>query len=331
MDAPEFRKRIQAYYTGQLTEEEMASLLRKMDGLSAGDLERMFPEVEWRSIQPYQVTPEELEAGLEKIKHLSVRSAGGRVRKMRRWVQAACISGALVMAGVLAARYGKRSSMGTIMLASAHYKDIKVEDGRRSTITLSDGTVVTVNGGSVLSVPDSFAAGGREVYLREGEAWFDVARDVRRPFIVHTSHMNIQVLGTSFSVRDYGEERSAGISLSTGEVAVRHGEGEPIHLTPGYSLVLNKQTAVFVRKAIDTAEAGAWVRGELVFQGASLHHILNVLKHRYAVSFVLQRSDKEEEKFSATFRNNSLETILQQLQLMSGIRYTIEGKRVLIR
>lgn len=331
MDVTELRKKIEAYYTGQLTEEEMASLLRKMEGLSAGDLERMFPDEEWRSLQPYPMTSEEVEAGLGNIKYVSMRSGSGRVYKMRRWLQAACISGALVTAGVLAARYGKRSSMGATKSMSVHYKDIKVEDGRRSTITLSDGTLVTVNGGSLLSVPEPFAGGGREVYLREGEAWFDVAKDANRPFIVHSAHMNIQVLGTSFSVRDYAEERNAGISLSTGEVAVRHGDGEPIHLTPGYRLDLNKATAVFARKAIDTAVAGAWVRGELVFQGASLHHILNVLKHRYAVSFVMLRPDKEEEKFSATFRNNGLETILQQLQLMSGIRYTIEGKQVLIR
>ncbi len=94
-------------------------------------------------------------------------------------------------------------------IAANHYHTIKVEDGNRGRLTLPDGSAVVLNGGSELSVPDQFATNSREIRLVAGEVYLDVVRDPARPFVVHSANLDIQVLGTSFSVRDYPDERNA--------------------------------------------------------------------------------------------------------------------------
>ena len=355
MDAQDLRKKILDYHTGRLTATEKTELLRQLNSLSAAEREELFPQEEWEALQPYPVTAKELKTVLGEIKRRSlerersgkdvpqaiggVRPGSGRIFRLAgkdasRWLQAACVLGVIILSGVIVMKL--RISVPDIkqnISSVIHYRDIRVADGRRTTIRMSDGTLVTVNGGSLLSIPEPFSGAGREVFLKEGEAWFEVAKDPRRPFVVHSSHMNIQVLGTSFSVRDYEDEKNADVSLSTGKVAVSLSatQSAPVYLLPGGQVSLNKESSSFTQRSLDPAVADAWIRGDLVFQSVTLHHVLNVLRHRYAVSFDVKRPDLEEEKFSATFRNYNIETIMQQLHLMSGIQYKIEGTKIYIR
>lgn len=294
---PDWKKKIQDYYAGRLSPEEKAELLQWM----------------------------------HKKKVITL----GTARSTGWYWKAACVAAMVGIGGWLVSRYSKSNTKTAATIASLHYHTVKVEDGNRSRLVLPDGSVITFNGGSTLSIPDQFASDSREIYLNEGEAYFEVAKDVARPFIVHSTNMDIHVLGTSFSVRDYGDERNAETGVTSGKIAVTHAAGagpagDALYLLPGDKVILNKAQSAFMRQNTDTSAVAAWIRGELVFQGATLHHVLNVLKHRYAVSFDVKRPDLEEEKFSATFRNNSLETILEQLKLMSGLQYNLQGKTILI-
>jgi ferric-dicitrate binding protein FerR (iron transport regulator) len=207
------------------------------------------------------------------------------------------------------------------------FRSMKVADGKQGVLVLSDGTRITINGGSELLFPEKFEGTERLVYLKEGEAYFEIAKDVQHPFTVKTSQLKVRVLGTSFSVRDYSDEKHAFVSVNSGKVAL----DSTLELIAGDGSILDKHTGTFTKQHIDTASTTAWTRGELIFQDSALQQVLQVLQHKYAVHFGLKDSLLLKHHFTATFRNNSIETIMQQLQLMSNIHYTITNNHIVIQ
>ncbi|MFT6359951.1 MAG: transmembrane sensor [Cyclobacteriaceae bacterium] len=123
--------------------------------------------------------------------------------------------------------------------------------GQKSTTTLSDGTVVKLNSDSKLKFPKNFSDDIREVYF-EGEAFFDVAKDASRPFIIKTNDLQVKVLGTSFNVKSFEEDNLVQIGVVTGRVSVQLISGsegqlpEPTILLPEQSVVYN--SSLFLKK-----------------------------------------------------------------------------------
>ena len=123
----------------------------------------------------------------------------------------------------------------------AVFNKVTVPRGGEFKLTLSDGTVVHLNSETVLSYPVRFAGDTREVELH-GEAYFEVAKDAARPFIVKTSHYNIEVLGTRFNVADYDNDMSVHTTLVEGKVAVSGPGVRQRILQPNEQFVLDKNT-----------------------------------------------------------------------------------------
>ncbi|OQP50295.1 hypothetical protein A4H97_00150 [Niastella yeongjuensis] len=334
MDLQEWRNKIQDYYAGTLNVSDRAALLSLLEGLSDADLNRLFPQEEWAGINPVPVADTEIEMMLKKIRAkdtAKVVRIDTRVRKIRIWRVAAIIL-VVLTAGLLALLLNT-SNHPKNELAVVHYHEIKVADGNRKRLTLPDSSVIVLNGGSVASVPDRFTGSSREIYLREGEAWFEVTKNPLRPFIIHSSSLNVRVLGTSFSVRDYPDEQHASVAVRTGRVAVQSESDSmrSIVLVPGKGTEWDKISHTLSAQVIDTATIDAWRRGEFIFENATLKHICNVLKHRYAVQFRTEDQQLWNRKFIATFRSSKLEIILKQLELMGNIQYQLQGNTVIFK
>lgn len=140
-----------------------------------------------------------------------------------KWVAAACISGLLVAAGWLFMRENKmphESYPNFVARAAEQYDLIEVKNLTKNVrlVNLPDGSSVILKKGSMLSYPTAFDKSSREVYLT-GEAFFEIARNVEKPFYVHTNQIITKVLGTSFNVRAY-PERQISVSVNTGLVSV---------------------------------------------------------------------------------------------------------------
>lgn len=147
-----------------------------------------------------------------------------------------------------------------------HYRTTDIEqvaDLQHQHIKVEDGSEIWMNNKSKLTYPEEFDSDQRLVKLK-GEAFFDVAKEPNRPFIIHTQDIRIQVLGTSFNVKSYQEEDEIVISLATGRIEV-DALGKKQILTPGEQLHYDKATKSFQRLLIDTAEASAWKDGWMVF------------------------------------------------------------------
>lgn len=334
MNQAAIRQQILHYYAGRLTSAEQQRLLESLQLVTTAELEMLYPYPEWAETEGATLPPEEIEAALQK--HRQLRPVDERkVTMIRRlpvfsWqLKAACAVLVLIIGTLFLTRTTNRKD--TALAIS--YKTIQVSNGNKIRITLPDGSEITAGGGTTLRIPEVFAGQQREVFLDEGEVFFDIHRDTTKPFIVHGNNLDVQVLGTSFSVRDYKDEEKGTVSVRTGKVAVSKStqkEGT-VYLLPGDRTELDKAKGNFSQHEMDIADTFGWLEGIYVFRGTTLREITGQLKHGYAVNFVVRNPALLDKRFSATFRKNSIVEIMEQLQLMGNIHYTIKNNTVVIQ
>ena len=205
------------------------------------------------------------------------------------------------------------------------------EYGQTSSITLEDGTSVALNSGSSLLYPEAFNKGSRIVYIT-GEGNFSVAKDASRPFIVKTSHMDVQALGTSFCIHSYAGERTVRTTLREGRVKVsipEVGEGSYI-LEPGMQLIYTPSDKTVAFAKVDAGKVMEWELGYMTFTNASFPEIASVLERRFDISVSYNAENMRKNALNVRFMpDESLKDALDILTLlMPGSRYKIDGNRV---
>lgn len=214
------------------------------------------------------------------------------------------------------------------------YNQIKIPNGKRFNLTLSDGTSVHLNAGSSLKYPVNFINGQlREVYL-EGEAYFDVAKDKSHPFIVHAEEVNIKVLGTSFNVSSYKEDSKVNTVLVEGAVQLydAHTPENTTLLEPGFKATMDKVNGDIALSEVDTEVYTGWMTGDVVFRNTPFPKMIAALERSYGVTIENKNSDLEAVNFNASFNVNieRIEDILAALSEMKSFNYSIINKNILI-
>ncbi|RAV27718.1 FecR family protein [Sinomicrobium soli] len=211
------------------------------------------------------------------------------------------------------------------------YNLLKVPYGKRFGITLSDGSRVFLNAGSSLHYPVAFSRGTpRNVYL-DGEAFFEVSRDTSRPFTVITQEMETRVLGTRFNVTSYKNEQQAYTVLEEGSVGVYSGEDAGngmVTIAPGQR-ALYDQGHIEV-ETVNVEKYTAWTRGELYFQNDPFGLVMRKLERHFNVAIESRYPELDHIPFTATFRGETLEQILNAYRLHTPFRYTRNGNTIVI-
>jgi len=204
--------------------------------------------------------------------------------------------------------------------------------GLKSQIQLPDGTMVWLNAESTLKYPNQFDSAGREVFL-VGEAFFDVARDETKPFTVHAGGLTTTALGTSFSVTSYPKEENISVALLTGKVIVREEEGKELNsmvLAPGEQAIYTESKHEFFRTIFDYDISLGWKDGLLAFKEADFAHIKRKLERWYGVQIEIKGVPRKSWKISGTFKNQSLERVLERLAFSKEFTFRISDDYVLI-
>ncbi|MFY8095381.1 MAG: FecR family protein [Niveispirillum sp.] len=153
--------------------------------------------------------------------------------------------------------------------------------GQRRTIQLADGSSVTLNSGTRLTV--AITEDRRAVVLEQGEALFDVTKDPSRPFTVAAGEQLVTVVGTAFNVRHLDQAVTVTVTRGRVEVGGRDGRGK-VGLTPGQQISARPGQAAGPVKTVDAQAATAWTDGRLSFDNAPLPQVLAELSHHYPVS-----------------------------------------------
>ena len=234
---------------------------------------------------------------------------------------------------------------------NAFVNEVVTKRGSKSSIKLADGTIVRLNTDSRLTYLNFTAGKNREVTLI-GEAYFDVAHDSSRPFIIHTGKNNIKVLGTSFNVRNYPQDKELETSLIKGkiEVSLESRPEDIITLKPTEKLIIAKEqdelaTATKVKSSIDNkvvltsitylrhdslvAET-SWLNDKMVFVNQPLDKIAIELERKYAITVSFKDEKVKKYRYTGVFENVSLEKVFQLIKYSKNINYKIDDKNIVI-
>ena len=186
--------------------------------------------------------------------------------------------------------------------------------GERKQISLPDGSTVTLNSLSSVSYPENIHKNSiREIKL-SGEAYFDVAKDEQRSFVVKTpEQVEIKVLGTKFNVSAYENDENITTDLYEGAVSVAVGSGDSLRLKPGEQATYNKRSAKVELSAIDYSNS-EWIKGSIHFENIALKNIFKILERERNITFRISGDVEQELKLTAKFNNNeSVDEILERL------------------
>ena len=203
-----------------------------------------------------------------------------------------------------------------------------VPRGGENTVVLSDSTVVHLNAGARLVYPVLFVGKQRTVSV-EGEAYFDVAPDKMRPFVVKTRAGDITVRGTSFNVKVSGDAGECQATLVSGKIDFTSADGKQrLSLLPGEQAVVSGQTVG--KRTVDVDEYVGWVRGKYIFTDRPLDEIMRAFEEWYDIRVVYQPETLRTLRYSGSLdRYKDINAFLDALELTGDIRYRIEGNTIL--
>ena len=244
-----------------------------------------------------------------------------KLRSVLRY--AAAIVGVMVLAAGLA--YWFRNKAEELVVASAAHGQVRE-------MLLPDGTKVWLNQSSVLKYPRAFEGKERHVYL-DGEAYFEVNKNKKHPFIVQTETIDVQVLGTHFNVDAYQNNPDVKTTLLTGSVAVSNkSKSVRVILKPNEIAIYNKVEEKLTRKVLENVEDEiSWRQGEFIFDDLPLQEIARELSNSFGATIHIADTALQNYRITARFRNGEdLTTILSVLHNAGYFDYSQNNKQIII-
>lgn len=206
---------------------------------------------------------------------------------------------------------------------SKKYNTLSTPAAGQYHLTLADGTEVWLNAQSSIRFPPDFHGATRTVEV-SGEAYFQVAKDARRPFIVKAGDLTIQALGTQFNVHAYPDEPSAKATLIQGSVRVLKGT-DSILLVPGETGETNKPTGLSLNSGVDTAQIAAWKDGYFDFDNQDLQTIMRQFARWYDIQVVFAGRSGTGLFAGKMQRNLRLSQVMTGLG-KTGVHSRLEGR-----
>lgn len=200
--------------------------------------------------------------------------------------------------------------------------------GKRSFITLADGTRVWLNSGTELEFPTKFAGKTRNIKVK-GEIYIEVVKS-EHPFLVHTSQTTVRVLGTKFNVAAYDDEQSESVVLVEGSVQINAGEQAAVILKPNEKATVSAEK--IETETVDVSEYISWRDGVMEFNKTSMSEVLKKVGRYYNVSF--ESGDvalKNKTVSGKLFLSNNLDSVMTSVSILSSTNYERENDRIIIR
>lgn len=328
MDQSYYLEQIGRQLAGELSPEEARELKAWVEADPAN--RAFYDEITrlWKASEAYEPPPfkaDTAQAWSELERRLG--PGGAKVIGMSRWLRYAAAAVLLLAVGYSAFALLFEAEK---MVPASYVATFQTTEGEQRHLQLPDGSVVVLNQRSMLQYDTLFEE--RTVTL-EGEAFFDVARDESRPFLIHTREARTKVLGTAFNVRAYPEEAEIAVSVEEGKVQVAKSANasEAVVLTPGQSGVYRKPENQLVKAK--RTNALAWKTQELQFEGTRLQEVAGDIGRYFGVTIEIGNRQLRECRFKGTFKQPELESLLDviaytmdlQVEKRNG-QYTLKGE-----
>ncbi|KAA6439298.1 DUF4974 domain-containing protein [Dyadobacter flavalbus] len=216
------------------------------------------------------------------------------------------------------------------------FNTLTVPYGKRSTITLIDGTKIWLNSGSKLVYPAQFDDDTREVYL-EGQAYFSVAHSDEAPFYVHSKHMKIRVLGTEFDISAYDDDVQTSAVLVKGSIELTANPNALFgaknqKISPGTMAVFTPETRELATSQVNVEPYISWKEGYLIFKKAPLPDIFKKLSRYYSADIQLGSTTARDVTFSGTLDlGEDITLVLESIAITTSLKYQQTERRFIFR
>ncbi len=205
--------------------------------------------------------------------------------------------------------------------------------GKRSKLSLQDGTKIWLNSESTIKIPKHFEDDKREIIL-VGEAFFEVKRDEKRPFIVKTENLITKVLGTSFNIRAH-ENEEVQLTVASGKVSAKqylmnNQDSKEYILVKGDQIKLDTETGYVNKITVNSGNFSAWKDGSIIFNEAKLSYVEETLERWYDVDITIANKNLKNCELFGEYHNEKLSNILESMKYALDITYEFSENKVWI-
>lgn len=260
-----------------------------------------------------------------------VKNSGKKVPLIRYWISAAAVVIVLITTTLMLSRLDEKDKKILVVDSKTITKSNPA--GQKSKIFLPDGSVVWLNSESELTYEENFNDSVRSISL-SGEAFFEVIKDSKRPFVVYTGNVSTTAIGTAFNI-EATEPGKVIVSLTSGIVNVEavknDGISELVQLMPGQGALYNSSNRDdFELISVNPVHVTQWKDGILRLQNATLDETVKKLERWYNVQISLENKPMRMWNANGVFDNEYLENVLHSLSFSQGFDYEINGKNILL-
>lgn len=340
---------IEKIVAGTYSEEELQAFLEELKAMKEDDYKAIYNRL-------YEALPEFPDRQMSdtfKLKmeeELDKRDAPRKATAVigfRRWRNYA--AAAVLLLAMASGMY--------LYLQPDHRRIFAAKDGERKSVRLPDGSQVIINSGSTLTLSENFDEVDREVTL-EGEVYFDITSNEKKPFVIHTKASEVKVLGTAFNVRAYPSEETEVASLVRGAIQVRiktaAGFSEKYLLKPMQKMIIHKTEQVTVKekaapaekkmqlmppridsmiinKIIDDVAETAWTKNKLVFDDETLEEAALRMQKWYGIEIRFENPSLKSIRYTGSYEGETLEKVLEAIQYsIPMLKYKVENNGLYI-
>lgn len=322
MNESQFRQLLDKYIEGKCTPEETRLLHLFYDSFQTESLVEEVDEVDMWLLKEKSYRKMEHQMGyMERKAYEEQRLKTSRLSSLLK------VAASIVL--FLGLGIGSYMVYESAPVPEVAWVEKSTKKGQKATIKLMDGTMVYLNVDSKISFPEQFAADKREIIL-EGEAFFDVSHNPKRPFIIKSGELTTTVLGTSFNVKAFKGEPN-NVTVVTGKVKVNsHGQNDTsneVLLVPNQQAFYN---GMLSKREVDISQFIAWKEKVIHFEEVTLEEAVVVLERWFNVSIALEGENIGQCKISGKYINENLINIMKSFEYILGVEYSIEGNNKLI-
>jgi len=213
------------------------------------------------------------------------------------------------------------------------YTETIAPRGQKSQIVLTDGTKVWLNSDTKIKYPGNFSKNQRDVYL-DGEAFFEVSKNAHQPFVVHTSQVNVKVLGTKFNVKAYADESEIETSLFEGKINLQMNGSSvetPVEkeVEPGQSFVYSKTGHQLVANKFPQDEINGWKKNQLIFKDDTFSNLVRKLERWYDVKVVYDEKQFNDRRLTVElYEGERLDRLMNIISLALSVDYKYEKGKI---
>lgn len=311
----------QKYFNNNLTDQEFQEFKKLLNSYSDEKIEKILRQL-WDEETGEKFDSQKL-LEIKQVVNRSIKKT--RPSKLRKSLQiAAVIIPFVIITTFIFYDTGHKTNSRSDMI-------VAVEEGEKANIILPDSTKVNLNAQSLLSYNvNEFNRKERRINF-SGEAYFEIAKNDNKPFIIQTSYMDVQVVGTSFNLKARDENTSTEIDLLEGKVnLISNATKENILLLPHQKAILDKESGKFKILSSTPLESFAWRKGQLVFYGVDIKQVFREIERAYGVKIQINNDTLPHDIFTGTFSTNNLNETLDVLKLHYQFDYVIKGNKIFI-